>query len=156
MGFRRHQVGVCLAALLLAVSATPAWGKRHRSPARNLTFTTGSFAVNCTSTGQICSPPKTLSFSLARAGKLTSVTYTTAATHCSSVALHVLRKGHQVATTGQLPPGQQTERLTTHVSLPKGSTTLGFQAQGFVGGCNAGRVLSWGGTVTVTVTIPGH
>lgn len=44
-----------------------------------------------------------------------------------------------------------TEKLKTHVAPPKGKNTLGFKAQGFVGGCNAGRVVSWGGTVTVTV-----
>ena len=153
MDLRRHSLALCLVALVVAVAATPALGK---SRTRSLTFTTGAFAVNCTSTGQLCSPPKTLSFKLAHAGTLTSVAYTTAATHCSSVALHVLRKGKQVAVTGTLPSGQRTERLTTHVALPKGSTTLGFQAQGFVGGCNAGRVLSWGGTVTVTVKVPGH
>lgn len=144
---------MCLTALVLALSAAPAVAKTRT---RTLTFTTGAFAVSCTSTGQLCSPAKSLSFNLSRAGTMTSVTYMTAATHCSSVALHVLRKGHQVATTGQLPSGQQTERLTTHVSLPKGANTLAFQAQGFVGGCNAGRVGSWGGTVTVTVKVPGR
>jgi hypothetical protein len=42
------------------------------------------------------------------------------------------------------------------VSLPKGKTTLGFQAQGFTGGCNVGHVGSWGGKVTVTVKRAAH
>ena len=132
-------------------SAAPATGKRGT---RSRIFSTGSFAVYCTSSGELCSPPEKLAVSLQRPGTLTSITYTTAATHCSSVLLHVLRNGHEVAKTGQLPSGQQTERLTTHIPLPKGASTLGFVAQGFVGGCNVGRVVSWGGKVTVTVKLP--
>jgi hypothetical protein len=82
---------------------------------------------------------------------LRSITYTTAAAHCSAVLLHVLRDGRQIAKTGKLPAGQQTERLATNIRLPKGANTLAFQAQGFVGGCNVGRVFSWGGKVTITV-----
>ncbi len=110
----------------------------------------------CTSSGELCRPPEKLAFTLPRPGTLTSIQYTTPATHCSAVLLHVLRNGHQIAQTGQLPTGQQTERLATHIPLPRGRTTLAFAAQGFVGGCNAGRVFSWGGTVTVTVSLPLH
>jgi hypothetical protein len=137
-----------LSVLVLAVWAVPAHGKSSSQTHR---FSTGSFVVNCTSTGELCSPAETLTFSLHRQGTLTSIRYTTAATHCSSVLLHVLRNGRQIAKSGQLPAGQQTENLVTHIRLPKGTTTLAFQAQGFVGGCNVGRVISWGGGVTVTV-----
>jgi hypothetical protein len=139
-----------LAAVVLTIWAVPALGK-SRTGTRS--FSTGSFAVYCTSSGELCSPPETLTFSLRRPGTLTSITYTTAATHCSSGLLHVLRNGRQIAKTGRLAAGQQTERLVTHVRLPKGATTLGFQAQGLVGGCNVGRVFSWGGKVTVTVNV---
>ncbi len=139
-----------LAAAVLVVGATPALGK---SGTRSRSFTTGSFVVNCTSSGELCTPPEKLTFRLRRPGTLTSITYTTAATHCSAVLLHVLRNGHQIAKTGRLAAGQQTARVATHVRLPKGTTTLEFQAQGFVGGCNVGRVFSWGGKVTVAVTL---
>ncbi len=137
-------------AVAFVVCAVPALGK-SRTPSRS--FSTGSFVVTCTSGGELCSPPENLTFNLRRPGTITSITYTTAATHCSAVLLHVLRKGHQVAVTGRLATGQQTQRVVTHIRLPKGTTTLGFQAQGFVGGCNVGRVLSWGGKVTVTVAL---
>jgi hypothetical protein len=137
--------------LLLLAWAVPALGKNRTSTG---TFTTGSFAVTCTSTGELCNPPENLSFRLPRPGTLTSIIYTTPATHCSAVLLHVLRNGRQIARTGRLPAGQQTERLVTDVRLPRGETTLGFQAQGFVGGCNVGRVFSWGGKVTVKVKLP--
>jgi hypothetical protein len=141
---RHIAAGSVLAACVCAASAIA-------SLQHTLKFTTGSFVVNCTSTGQLCSPAEKLTFKLAHAATLTSVTYSTAATHCSTVQLHVYLKGHQIAKTGVLPAGAATEKLTTHVALPRGKTTLAFKAQGFLGGCNAGRVLSWGGTVTVTV-----
>jgi hypothetical protein len=75
-------------------------------------------------------PPELLTVSLPGPGTLTAITYTTAATHCSAVLLHVLRNGHQIAKTQRLVDGQQTERVVTHVELPKGATVLGFQAQG--------------------------
>jgi hypothetical protein len=145
-------VAVCALGLAVASFASAAPSRKGGTQTRS--FSTGSFAVYCTSSGQLCSPPEKLTFTLPRRGTLTSITYTTAATHCSSVLLHVLRNGHEVAKTGQLPSGQQTERLTTHIPLPKGATTLGFVAQGFIGGCNVGRVVSWGGTVTVSVKFP--
>jgi hypothetical protein len=144
-------IGVlALAMVVLTTWAVPAVGK---SGSRTRSFSTGSFAVYCTSTGELCTPPEKLTFSLRGPGTLTSITYTTAATHCSPVLLHVLRNGDQIAKTGRLAAGQQTERLVTHIRLSKGATTLGFQAQGFVGGCNVGRVFSWGGKVTVTVNV---
>ena len=45
--------------------------------------------------------------------------------------------------------GRDTGRAMT-----RGATTLSFQAQGFVGGCNTGHVGSWGGKITVTVKVP--
>jgi hypothetical protein len=38
---------------------------------------------------------------------------------------------------------------------PKGASKLGFRAKGFLGGCNTGRVGSWGGRITVTVKLKG-
>jgi hypothetical protein len=140
---------VFIVAVLIAVPSSAA-----RTTATPIsTYTTGSFVVTCTSTGELCSPAKKLTFTLKRAGTLTSITYTTPATHCSAIRLHVLRKGHEIATTGVLAAGVQTEHLKTHIALPKGKNTLAFKAQGFVGGCNVGVVGSWGGKVTVRVKL---
>jgi hypothetical protein len=147
----RHLGRVLFIACLLTAAVAPALGA---SRTRTLTFTTGDFVVNCTSRGELCSPSKKLSFRLRRSGTLTSVKYTTPATHCSAVLLHVLRTGREVAKTGRLAAGVSTVRLTTHVRLPAGLTKLYFQAQGFIGGCNTGYVGSWGGKITVTVTVP--
>jgi hypothetical protein len=140
---------VLAVACVLALAAAPAAARRQ---SRSKTFTTGSFVVTCTSTGQVCSPPESLTFNLARRSVLTRVTYTTSPNHCSSVLVRVVYKGHVVAKTGKLDAGERTEDVKTHITLPKGQTTLGFQAQGFSGGCNAGQLGSWGGKVTVAVT----
>ena len=139
---------------LLAVSAVSAASEIARTRTQTLTFTTGQFVVNCTSSGQRCSPKKKLTFRLRRNGTLTSIRYTAAVTHCSSTLLRVFRNGRQIAKTGRLEPGETSERLVTRIGLTRGVTTLRFQAQGFVGGCNAGYVGSWGGKITVAVKVP--
>jgi hypothetical protein len=144
----------CVLVCLLAVSAVSTMSATARTRTQTLTFTTGQFVVNCTSSGQRCSPKKKLTFTLGRRGTLTSIKYTAAATHCSSTLLRVFRKGRQIAKTGRLEPGETSERLVTHIGLTKGLNTLRFQAQGFVGGCNTGYVGSWGGKITVTVKVP--
>ena len=158
MGSLRLRARVVLFVLLvslLAVSAASAVSAvSARTRTQTLTFTTGQFVVNCTSSGQRCSPKKKLSFTLGRNGTLSSIKYRAAATHCSSTLLRVFRKGRQIAKTGRLEPGETSERLVTHIALTKGVTTLRFQAQGFVGGCNTGYVGSWGGKITVAVKVP--
>lgn len=88
-----------------------------------------------------------------RSGKVTSVRYTTPATHCSALALQVVRNGHLLATSERLEAGVQSVQLNPHIAVPKGQSNLGFRAKGFVGGCNTGHVGSWGGKVTATVTL---
>lgn len=80
--------------LALAVFAAPAVGE---SATRSLNFTTGSFVVNCTSSEELCSPAEKLTLSLPRPGTVSAIAYTTAATHCSAVLVHVLHNGHQIA-----------------------------------------------------------
>ncbi len=157
MGSLRLRARVVLFFLLVclsAVSAVAAVSATARTRTQTLTFTTGQFVVNCTSSGQRCSPKKKLTFTLGRNGTLASIKYTAAATHCSSTLLRVFRKGRQIAKTGRLEPGETSERLVTRIGLTKGVTTLRFQAQGFVGGCNTGYVGSWGGKITVAVKVP--
>ncbi len=155
MGSHGRRRATILVLYLCAVAAA-SWPSfaAGKSATRSLRFTTGQFAVYCTSRGELCRPAEKLSFKLGRAGTLTSIAYSTARTHCSSVQVHVLRRGHQIAQTAPLAAGLQTVTLNTNIHLPRGTTTLGFQAQGFVGGCNAGLLASWGGIVTVTVRVP--
>jgi hypothetical protein len=139
-------VSGCL-ALLLAGAAWPA------STTATRTYSTGAFVVNCTSTGQVCSPPKLLRLTPPRRGTITSVRYTTSPQHCSAIAVQVVRNGHVLATSGRLEAGKRTETFATSINVPKGPSKIGFRAKGFVGGCNAGQLGSWGGNITVTVKL---
>ena len=117
------------------------------------TYTTGQFVVNCTSTGQVCKPAKQLTLTPPRRGTVTSVRYSTPPTHCSALALQVVRNGKVLATSKRLEAGVRTVTFNPRIAVHAGRSSLGFRAKGFVGGCNSGRVGSWGGNVTVTVTL---
>ena len=142
-------VGSVCAVLSLLFAGT-AWSG-PKSATR--TYTTGQFVVSCTSTGQVCMPAKQLTLSPPKHGTVTSVRYTTPATHCSALALQVVKNGTVVATSKRLEAGVQTVAFNPHISVPKGQSKLGFRAKGFVGGCNTGYVGSWGGKITVKVTL---
>jgi hypothetical protein len=135
-----------LALLLVATaSSKTATGTR--------TYSTGAFVVNCTSTGQVCKPPKSLALNTPRAGTIKTVRYTTAPEHCSALVLQVVRGGKVRATSGRIEAGEQTETFHPGMHVPAGSSHIGFRAKGFLGGCNTGRVGSWGGKITVTVKL---
>jgi hypothetical protein len=138
------------ASVALLTAAVAAWPAAHRA---TRTYSTGSFVVNCTSSGQVCSPPERLRLTPPRHGTMTSVRYTTSAQHCSAVVLQVVRGGRVLATSGRLEAGERTETFTTSIHVRKGPSNIGFRAKGFTGGCNAGRVGSWGGRITVTVRL---
>jgi len=141
-------LALCAVALLLLASA--AW-PASKAPVR--TFTTGTFVVTCTSTGQVCSPPETLHLAVPRRGTMTSLRYTTSPLHCSALALQIVRGAKVLATSGRIEAGTQTLTQKTSIAIPKGASTLGFRAVGYPGGCNVGRVGSWGGKITVTVRL---
>jgi hypothetical protein len=105
--------GLALFVCVFAGSAVPSEAHQH-----TLKFSTGAFAVYRTSTGELCSPAEKLKFRLPHAGTLSSMTYKTAATHCSTVQLHVLLNGHEVAKTGVLPAGGRDRKIVdTHPSF---------------------------------------
>jgi hypothetical protein len=135
-------------ALLLVATAS---SKNKASDTR--TYTTGAFVVNCTSTGQVCKPPKSLAMNPPRSGTIKTVRYTTPPGHCSALVLQVVRNGNLLATSGRIEAGEQTETFHPGIHVPAHSSHIGFRAKGFLGGCNVGRVGSWGGKITVTVKL---
>jgi hypothetical protein len=138
------------ATLLFASLTAVAWSASKRA---HRTYTTGAFVVTCTSTGQVCSPPEVLTVTPPRRGTVTTVRYTTSPQHCSALVLQVVRHGKVLATSPRIEAGEQTATFPTSIRVPKGPSKLGFRAKGFPGGCNTGRVGSWGGKVTVTVRL---
>jgi hypothetical protein len=120
------------------------------------------FGVNCTSTGQLCDPPYSISV---KTESLLQVQYTVRSTHCSSVRLHILVDGKSVYTSGFLGwPGASGEfaglpldtGLVNVGPVSRGTHTVGLQAEGQISGCNvAGYLASWGGSARVlTSTTP--
>ena len=141
-----------LAALaVFALLGSAAIAAKHRSASR--TYSTGAFVVTCTSTGQVCSPPEHLRLTPPRRGTISTIRYTTSPQHCSAFVLQVVRNGKLLASSGRIEAGEQTAVLHPHIRVPKGGSTIGFRAKGIVGGCNTGRVGSWGGKATVTVKL---
>jgi len=65
--------------------------------------------------------------------------------------MHFLLNGSEVAASSFLAPGQASGWFDLGPVTP-GSYTLGFDAEGEVGGCNSGNILSWGGTVDIVTT----
>jgi hypothetical protein len=146
----RHARAGLLATGLLLLSAAAAW---PASTGDTRIYSTGTFVVNCTSTGQVCSPPKRLTLTPPRKGTMTSVHYTTPPQHCSALVLQVVRNGNVLATSDRIEAGEQSTTFPTSIKIPKGESKIGFRAKGFLGGCNTGRVGSWGGKVTVKVKL---
>lgn len=144
---------VLLAATALAATLLPAAATSPAASRLTRTYTTGQFVVACTSTGQVCSPAKLLTLTPSRRGTLRTVRYTTSALHCSALVLQVVRGGRVLATSHRIEAGDQTETFSTQIAVPRGASTIGFRAKGFAGGCNTGRVGSWGGRITVTVRL---
>ncbi len=99
--------------------------------------------TTCTSQGQLCSP--TVSYPVSTAGFL-HVSYQ-ANRGCSSIMLHVILNGAEHWVSPPVAPDQDAG--FTFPRLPPGAYTLELQAEGIVGGCNTGRLLSWGGSVTI-------
>jgi hypothetical protein len=70
---------------------------------------------------------------------------------CSNVAIHFLVDGAEVAVTGFVGAGGSTGFFNLG-PVSSGSHTVGLQAEGQVGGCNAGTLGSWAGTAQVTTS----
>lgn len=131
-----------LLASLLALPATMA-------AAQTVTTAYGPFAIDNLGGGQLSDPYFTVNVSTA--GQL-DVEYVASAGHCSNVIMHFLVDGTEQAVSGPLTPGQSTGFVVLGPVSP-GTHTLGLQAEGVVGGCNAGTLGNWGGVANVR-TVP--
>jgi hypothetical protein len=111
------------------------------------TIDLGPFSINCTSSGQLCSP--TFDVAITTNGLL-QVSYTASPGHCSDVRVHFLVDDVELGATGFLAPGASSGILSLSPVSP-GTHILSLQGEGQVGGCNVGSVANWGGTVQITV-----
>jgi hypothetical protein len=138
-------VAVAFAALFVSVG-----GAAGSAQPQTRTVTLGIGQSCSPLAGQICMPVTT-------AGSFTSiaplkVVFTLAAVHCSNVAVRLFVDGTLAATTGFAPPGVSTENATVPWPNDGRAHTLGYEGEGEVGGCNAGILVVWNGTLAVTYT----
>lgn len=114
------------------------------------TTTTRTFVVTCTSNGQVCSPLYSTAIVVQQTSNL-QVEYVTAATHCASGRYSFFVDGVLKMTTPVLGfPSVRSGTLDLG-AVGTGTHTLSAQAEGVLGGCNVGRVESWGGTLLITL-----
>jgi hypothetical protein len=126
-----------LGALVLSLAA---WGQ-------TATTVYGPFSINSTSGMQLSNVLYPINTSTAG---LLLVQYNASAGHCSDVRVHILVDGTERALSAFLAPGQSSGFLNVGPVAP-GAHVVALQAEGRVGGCNAGFLLNWGGTAQVTV-----
>ena len=142
----QRRLGWCLPlviGVLMVLSSTSA----------NAQNVTTSVVVNCTSSGQVCTPAFSTIFTSSQASPLT-IQFTASAGHCSNIQVAVSVDGNLVSTSGFLTPGQSTGSITTG-TLAAGPHTVALQATGQVGGCNTGSLAAWGGSLNISApTVP--
>ena len=114
-----------------------------------------SIALACSTTGQLCDPPYSVTV---QAQTQLGIDFAISGLHCGPIRQHVLLDGKEVLTTGWLgwagaPAPFAALPLETGIldlgPVSAGAHTLGLRAEGEVGGCNHGGFDSWGGTLKV-------
>lgn len=134
---RRH---IFVAVLLAGCLATLA----HAST------TVYPIGVNCSpAIGQLCDPPFDVAVSTQSA---LQVQFTASVGHCSDIRVYISVDGFPQYLSGFLGPGDSTGVVNLGPVAP-GSHTIGVQAEGRVGGCNAGDLASWAGGLSVTTSL---
>ena len=128
----------------------------HEPSASGDASKTYSPSVNCTSSGQLCSPAYSIPL---KANTPIRVKFTANPYHCSSIRVHLLVDGVEKHVSEWLgwpkaPAPFNTLPLATGEidlgSVGSGNHTLGVQAEGQVSGCNKGVLGAWSGTVVFT------
>lgn len=128
-------VGLATGMLLLATSAL----------AQTVTNTYPIPSIPCTSTNEFCT--NTFDRTVQTTGLL-KVRYTAPATHCSDIRIHVFLDGQENAATERLKPGDASNWLDLG-AVSSGAHLVQCEAEGFVGGCNAGTFSSWAGQLEI-------
>ena len=99
--------------------------------------------VTCSSSGQVCSPPGSVTLNLPKSA-IVALMFATPERHCSSISVAIT--GDLEGSTDFLSAGEQTGILDTKI-LPSGNYSFSITATGQEGGCNYGELNSWGGIV---------
>jgi hypothetical protein len=146
-----HRIGMRNTRRLLIVSGVIALTTAPVVHAEKFSLSTGVFGITCTSTGQLCDPPETLTIGDPTAAlKVRKFVYTAASAHCSSGRILVELDGRLVGKMRFVSRNETaTLRKRKGLRLAPGTHTFAFRFEGKVGGCNTGAVPGWGGEITV-------
>jgi hypothetical protein len=146
-------------AVVRVVVAAVVVGLSQMAQSKTVETVIPDFVSQCTSTGELCEPPFTVSVQTA---SLLQVQYTVRDTHCGSVRVHLLVDGVLIATSdflgwpGAPAPFSDLALDTGLVDLgpvSPGTHVLGVQAEGQVGGCNTGQLDDWGGSLRILTSL---
>jgi len=137
-----------LAAIALsALAASTNW----TVPPPNAEFQDyGPFSVRSDGAGQLSSGIYTITV---HTSGVLQASYTAPREHCSSVRMHFLVDGIARGVSDAVMPGRDTGYVELGPVKP-GEHQISLQAEGIPGGCNAGFLTSWGGSVMVYTTHP--
>jgi hypothetical protein len=102
--------------------------------------------ATCSGGGQLCNNLATFTINVSGAGGPGEGKFTPGPLTCSNLRIHFLIDGTEVAVTGFVGPGAFTAFVSLG-SISPGKHVVGVQAEGQVGGCNVGNLVSWAGKV---------
>jgi len=126
------------AYLALAVLAGSFLGLTAGVSARPLT-------ANCTSEGQLCDATIPLSFTVDDPRAEYGISLKAPASHCSEVRYIVFDPSQTRMGATQFLRAGESSYVSLGRNLARGQQRVFIGAEGKVGGCNRGRLASWGG-----------
>jgi hypothetical protein len=135
-----------LLGVLVAGAARPGTSHADVDGSNHFSF---PISVTCVTSGQLCSP---VASQVVPTGGTYQVVFTTSVSGCSAYRVLISIDGVLVHVSAFLNPGASTSFLVNVFS--PGSHEIDVQAEGTVGGCNAGVLGSWAGTLTVDIFAP--
>jgi hypothetical protein len=114
------------------------------------TTLTQNVLINCTSAGQLCSPPAQIPFSTPRAANL-QLRLVLGPLACSPVRFFVsVDNALRITTAFAATPGALLGPFDLG-NVTAGAHSVSLQGEGQTSGCNFGRVLSWAAEATLTL-----
>lgn len=102
----------------------------------------------CSGGGQLCNTIAQVPLDVTGAGALKKANFGTGPLTCSQFRIHYLVDGTEVAVSGFVGPKQKTGFVSLGF-IGHGNHVVGMRAEGELGGCNIGNLLSWGGKVRI-------
>src|SRR6266567_8149360 len=100
----------------------------------------------CSGGGQLCNTTDTFNLPHPGPDKTGEASFTPGPLTCSDLKIHFFVDGTEVNQTGFVGPGGTTAPVSLGV-ITTGNHVVGVKAEGEVGGCNSGTLVSWAGTV---------